>query len=342
MPGFPSLSEYLTPLADANPQRRAVIDTVLLLAAAGVEIAALVAKGPLAGQMGAVLATHADGDQQKQLDFITNEIIINTLKKCPVAWMGSEENEDPVALAPEQPLAVNIDPLDGSSNIDTNVSIGTIFSILPNEGETPLLQPGAKQLAAGYVIYGPQTALVLTLGEGTQIFWLDQETKTFRLVKRSVSVPPVTREYAINASNFRHWDAPMQHYVIDCTAGVDGPRRADFNMRWIGSLVADAFRILARGGIYIYPGDARKGYRDGRLRLLYEANPIAMIMEQAGGAASTGTGRILDVKPHSLHQRVPLVFGSRAEVEEVVHYHTQPQSIGERSPLFAQRGLFRT
>ncbi len=342
MSGFPSLSEYLAALQDSDVQRRAVADTILSLAAAGIEIAALVAKGPLAGQMAAVRSTHADGDPQKQLDFITNEIITKALKNSPVAWMGSEELENPIALNAGHPIVVNVDPLDGSSNIDTNVSIGTVFSILPGENSAALLQPGSKQLAAGYIIYGPQTALVLTIGEGTHIFWLDPETKTFLLVKRNVSIPEETREYAINSSNFRHWDPPMQDYVIDCKAGVDGPRHADFNMRWIGSLVADAFRILTRGGIYIYPADARKGYGSGRLRLLYEASPIAMIMEQAGGAASTGTARILDLQPESLHQRVPLVFGSRKEVEEVIHYHIRPKSIGERSPLFAQRGLFRT
>jgi fructose-1,6-bisphosphatase I len=237
---------------------------------------------------------------------------------------------------------VNVDPLDGSSNIDTNVSIGTIFSILPNEGEQPLLQPGIKQLAAGYIIYGPQTAMVLTVGDGTHIFFVDPDTKTFLLVRRNVAVPPDTKEYGVNSSNFRHWDAGMKNYKNDVIAGKDGPRKKDFNMRWIGSLVADAFRILTRGGVYIYPGDMRENYKDGRLRLLYEANPIGMIMEQAGATCSTGSERILEIVPVKLHQRVPLIFGSRNEVAEIEHQIQAPLGTGERSPLFGQRGLLRT
>jgi fructose-1,6-bisphosphatase I len=267
---------------------------------------------------------------------------MRALKNSPVAWMGSEEDKDPQALNEGAPLAVNIDPLDGSSNIDTNVSIGTIFSILPAQGENPLLQPGRNQLAAGYVIYGPQTALVLTLGEGTHIFWLHPCGEEFLLVKQNVQIPPKTREYAINSSNFRFWDDAIQAYVIDCTLGEDGPRHADFNTRWIASLVAESFRIFSRGGIYIYPDDSRSAYTKGRLRLVYEANPIAMLTEQAGGACTTGTERILDIEPSSLHQRVALVFGSKTEVEEIVHYYRAPHSLGGRSPLFGQRGLFRT
>ena len=240
------------------------------------------------------------------------------------------------------PLAVNVDPLDGSSNIDTNLTVGTIFSILPAEGPSPLLQPGHTQLAAGFIIYGPQTALVLTVGQGTHMFWLAPGAEDFLLVKRNVQIPAVAREYAINGSNFRFWDDAIKAYVIDCTLGEDGPRKANFNTRWLASLVAEAFRILTRGGIYLYPDDTRKGYTKGRLRLLYEANPIALLTEQAGGACTTGTQRMLDVAPASLHQRVALVFGSKNEVEEVAHYYSAPHSPGNRSPLFAQRGLFRT
>ncbi|MDZ4790929.1 MAG: class 1 fructose-bisphosphatase [Hyphomicrobiales bacterium] len=342
MTGFPNLNVYLSNWAGSDAQRLAVLHTVSALADAGLKIAALIAKGPLAGQMAQVLGAHADGDSQKQLDFLTNQMVLEALTLSPVAFVGSEEDEAAITLNASAPLAVNIDPLDGSSNIDTNVSIGTIFSILPAAGPGSLLQPGTAQLAAGYIVYGPQTAMVLTVGAGTQIFWVDPETREWRLAKANVIIPPETREYAVNSSNFRHWDAPMQSYIADLKLGADGPRKVDFNMRWIGSLVADAFRILTRGGIYLYPGDARKGYRDGRLRLLYEGAPIAMIIEQAGGSCIDGTCRVMDVRATSLHQRTPLIFGSRNEVAEAGHYHTTPPAMGENSPLFVRRGLFRT
>ncbi len=337
-----TLRAHLAGWAGADAKKHAVAETVNGLAGAGIEIARIIALGPLAGDLATKRGDHADGDTQKELDFLSNKIVTEALRCAPVAWMGSEEDEKPVALNAQAPLAVNVDPLDGSSNIDTNVSIGTIFSILPSSGVTPLLQPGRNQLAAGYIIYGPQTAIVLSLGQGTNIFWLDPKTGEFLLARSNIKIPPVTREYAVNSSNFRYWDDAIKAYVIDCKLGADGPRKADFNMRWIGSLVADAFRILTRGGIYVYPGDARKGYANGRLRLLYEANPIAMLIEQAGGSCTTGTTRMLDVEALSLHQRVPLVFGSKSEVEEVAHYYREPHSLGDRSPLFSQRGLFRT
>ncbi len=338
-----ALREHLTEWSGSDIRRATVAQTIVNLAEAGVEMARLIAQGPLAGDMAMTRGTHSEGtDTQKELDFVTHEMVTKALKKSPVAWMGSEEGADPLALNEGAPLAVNVDPLDGSSNIDTNLTVGTIFSILPAEGPSPLLQPGRNQLAAGYIIYGPQTALVLTLGQGTHIFWLAPGGEEFLLVKRNVQIPAVTREYAINASNFRFWDDAIKAYVIDCTLGEDGPRRANFNTRWLASLVAEAFRILTRGGIYIYPDDIRQGYTKGRLRLLYEANPIALLTEQAGGACTTGTQRMLDVEPVSLHQRVALVFGSKTEVEEVAHYYRAPHSPGNRSPLFAQRGLFRT
>jgi fructose-1,6-bisphosphatase I len=337
-----TLGEHLAEWAGDDARRRAMADTIKNLAKAGVEIARIVALGPLAGEMGTKRADHADGDTQKELDFLSNKIVTDALRASPVAWMGSEEDEMAVPLNAGAPLAVNVDPLDGSSNIDTNVSIGTIFSILPSKPASPLLQPGRNQLAAGYIIYGPQTGLVLTVGEGTHKFWLDPRSGEFLLLKANVEVPKVTREYGVNSSNFRHWDDSIKAYVLDCTLGAEGPRKDDFNTRWIGSLVADAFRILVRGGIYIYPADGRKGYTSGRLRLLYEANPIAMIMEQAGGACTTGTQRMLDIEPVSLHQRVPLIFGSKTEVDEVTHYYRDPHTLGDHSPLFSQRGLFRT
>jgi fructose-1,6-bisphosphatase I len=338
-----ALRGYLAEWAGGEALKAAVAETIVNLAQAGVEISRLIAQGPLAGDMAALRDSQGGGaDDQKQLDFVTHQIVISALKQSPVAWLGSEEDKDALPLNPGAALAVNADPLDGSSNIDTNVSVGTIFSILPAVGAEPLLQPGRNQLAAGYIIYGPQTALVLTVGEGTHIFWLHPGGEEFLLVKRNVQIPPVTREYAVNASNFRFWDDAIKAYVIDCTLGEDGPRHANYNTRWIASLVAEAFRILTRGGVYLYPDDNRNGYTKGRLRLLYEANPIAMLTEQAGGACTTGLQRMLDIEPASLHQRVALVFGSKNEVEEIAHYYKAPHSPGNRSPLFAQRGLFRS
>ena len=343
MGSYATLRDHLAEWAGEDAQRRAVADTVTNLAKAGVEIARIVALGPLAGDMEPKCGDQVEGDDlQKELDFLANKIVADALKASPVAWMGSEEDEMAVPLNPGAPLAANVDPLDGSSNIDANVATGTIFSILPTRATSPLLQPGRNQIAAGYIIYGPQTGMVLTLGKGTHIFWLDPRNGEYMLVKANVQAPAVTREYAINASNFRHWDDSIKAYAVDCTLGLDGPRRDNFNMRWSGSLVADAFRILVRGGIYIYPADGRKGYTSGRLRLMYEANPIAMIMEQAGGACTTGTQPMMDVEPVSIHQRVPLVFGSKTEVEEIAHYYRDTHSLGDHSPLFSKRGLFRS
>ncbi|MFY9639607.1 MAG: class 1 fructose-bisphosphatase [Rhodomicrobium sp.] len=338
-----ALREHLAEWSGSDTRRAAVAQTIVNLAEAGAEIARLIAQGPLAGDMAVMRGTHAQGtDTQKELDFLTHEMVMKALKKSPVAWVGSEEDADPLPLNEGAPLAVNVDPLDGSSNIDTNLTVGTIFSILPAEGPSPLLQPGHNQLAAGFIIYGPQTALVLTVGQGTHMFWLAPGGEDFLLVKPNVQIPAAAREYAINASNFRFWDDAIKAYVIDCTLGEDGPRNANFNTRWVASLVAEAFRIFTRGGIYLYPDDDRKGYTKGRLRLLYEANPIAMLTEQAGGACTTGIQRMLDLEPTSLHQRVALVFGSKTEVEEVAHYYQAPHSPGNRSPLFGQSGLFRT
>jgi fructose-1,6-bisphosphatase I len=337
MAAYPTLREHLTGWSGQDRLRLAVAETILHLADAGIEMARIIAQGPLAGEMAAKRGEFGSGDTQKELDFVTNRIVTDALKKSPVAWMGSEEDEEAQALNAGAPLAVNVDPLDGSSNIGTNVSIGTIFSILPAGRPSPLLQPGRSQLAAGYIIYGPQTAIVLTLGEGTHIFWLAPDTGNFLLAKRDIQIPPVTREYAVNASNFRYWDDAMKSYITGCMLGSDGPRKTDFNMRWVGSLVADAFRILTRGGIFLYPGDSRKGYAKGRLRLLYEASPIAMIVEQAGGACTTGTERVLDLVPSSLHQRVPLIFGSKSEVEEVGHCYREGRSPAAGSALFSQR-----
>ncbi len=339
---YPTLREHLAEWPGTDARKSAVTDTVVQLAHAGAAIARLMAKGPLRGGMTERRGAEEGGEPQKTAGFVIHEIVTNALKQSPAAWMVSDEAKDAVALNAGAPLAVNVHPLDGSSEIDVNLPAGTIFSILPADGPSPPLQPGRNQLAAGYILYGQRTALVLTLGQGTHVFWLVPDTGEFVLARQNVQIPRVTREYAINSSNFRFWEDAIKAYIIDCKLGAEGPRKANFSMHWLASLLAEAFRILTRGGIYLYPGDLRQGYANGHLRLLHEANPIAMLTEQAGGACTTGTGRMLDIEPASLHQRVPLVFGSKTEVEEVAHYYREPHSLGARSPLFAQRGLFRS
>lgn len=343
----PNLQTYLEVWSNGDDERTAVAETVCAIAGVCAELSGIIASGPLAGNLADVVGDNADGDAQKELDVRAHDLFVQALRAAPVAVMGSEESAEPVPLTQGMPLAVAVDPLDGSSNIDTNVSIGTIFSILPTaqgtngSGASALLQPGRRQRAAGFVIYGPRTALVLSLGRGTQIFTLDRGTQSFLLTDPDVVIPLARREYAINASNYRHWDEAVQSYIDDLVSGAEGPRGENFNMRWIASLVAEAFRIFRRGGIFLYPRDRRPGYQNGRLRLVYEANPIAFVAEQAGGGATDGEHDILDIPPESLHQRVPLVFGSRDKVERVARYHRDPHSIGERSPLFGRRSLFR-
>jgi fructose-1,6-bisphosphatase I len=260
--------------------------------------------------------------------------------------IASEEEDVPVAV--EESYSGNyivvFDPLDGSSNIDINMTVGTIFSILPAPDDLALAfhQRGSAQLAAGFVTYGPQTSLVLTLGEGVDIFTLDRKSGCFRLARSALQISETCEEFAINASNRRHWEQPVRAFVDECLAGVEGQANHNFNMRWVGSLVAEAYRILTRGGVFLYPSDARPGYGDGRLRLVYEAHPMAYIIEQAGGSASTGRERILELSAQSLHQRVPLIMGSSNEVQRVEELHCDPLLVASVSaPLFARRGFFR-
>lgn len=351
---FESLEAVLSRWAADEPARRDLAAAILSLARGFVEISALVADGPLAGDLAGAVGGNIQGETQKLLDLRANAIMIEAARRAPVAAVASEELDHPLVLAPRAPLLLAVDPLDGSSNIDTNVSIGTIFSLLPApadfpalapesgemDGHAPFLQPGRAQLAAGYAVYGPQTALVLTLRAGTMIFTLDRAKGTFFLTTPAAQIPERTTEFAINASNSRHWDDPIRIYVEDCLAGSDGVRGENFNMRWIASLVADCHRILVRGGVYLYPSDRRKGYHEGRLRLLYEANPVSLLIEEAGGLSSTGTISILDVEPQALHQRVPFLFGSRAEIDRIEHHHLHRHAT-DRSPLFGKRGLFR-
>jgi fructose-1,6-bisphosphatase I len=341
MTAYETLHACLARWSQGSAIRADVAEAVECIAASAAEIAVRISHGPLLGHLGAAMGGNHDGDDQKALDIWANDRLIEALGAANVAFVASEELKTAVALKVDGSIAVAMDPLDGSSNIDTNVSIGTIFSILPASGETTFLQPGTAQRAAGYVIYGPQCALVLTLGEGTAIYTLDPETRGFRLTTVRVTIQPESDEYAINASNYRHWSEGVQAYIDDCIAGADGPRGANVNMRWIASLVAEAHRILARGGVFLYPRDSRKGYSRGRLRLVYEANPIAFLIEQAGGQAIDGRERILDIVPAALHQRTPLIFGSAGEIDRIARYKADPNTMFERSPLFGRRGLLR-
>ncbi|MEZ5932014.1 MAG: class 1 fructose-bisphosphatase [Alphaproteobacteria bacterium] len=337
------LDTALEPFARQSTACAAAAEAIHAILSAAIRLEALIAKGPLAGALGEEIGENTDGDRQKALDLIADDLFARALASAPVAVIGSEEQEAPAILDPAAPVAVAIDPLDGSSNVDTNISVGTIFSILPmvDDPAAAMLQPGRRQLAAGFVIYGPQTCLALTLGAGTDIYTLDRESGRFLRTREKIRIPPESSEYAINASNARHWEEPVRAYIDDNVAGAEGPRGKNFNMRWIASLVAEAYRILIRGGIFLYPGDRRPGYEEGRLRLVYEASPLAMIIEQAGGLATDGENRILDLQPKTLHQRVPLVFGSSTKVERVRAFHDGTLPGGERSPLFGRRGLFR-
>jgi fructose-1,6-bisphosphatase I len=266
------------------------------------------------------------------------------LHDVPVAAILSEESALPEILNPLAPLCVAIDPLDGSANLENNISVGTIFSIRPrgNDVLSTFFEPGTAQCAAGFVVYGPQTTLVLALNARVDIFILDRRARQFLLIARGVRVAPDTPEFAINASNRRHWHGPIRTYIDECLAGTNGGGEADFNMRWIGSLVAESLRILVRGGVFLYPADARPGYREGRLRLLYEAHPMALVMEWAGGAATTGRRRILELGARTPHQRVPLIMGSLRGVRDVaaIHEGIEPMFDNSDAPLFARRGLF--
>jgi fructose-1,6-bisphosphatase I len=292
-----------------------------------------VGKGALGDVLGAAGSENVQGEIQKKLDIISNEILLQANEwGGHLAAMASEEMESfhPIPNRyPKGEYLLLFDPLDGSSNIDVNVTIGTIFSVLkaPEEMKEPteqdFLQPGTKQVAAGYAVYGPQTMLVLTTGNGVNCFTLDREMGSWVMTQRDIRIPDETAEYAINSSNSRHWFPPVKHYIGELEAGKEGPRGKNFNMRWIASMVADVHRILNRGGIFMYPADAREPDKPGKLRLMYEANPMSMIIEQAGGAATDGHSRILDIQPGKLHQRVPVFLGSKSEVERVTIYHRE-------------------
>ena len=328
-----SLTRYLVEkqrLDDHIPgQLRLLLEVV---ARACKTISHAVNKGALGGVLGSAGSENVQGEVQKKLDIIANEVLIEANEwGGHLAAMASEEMNNIYLIPNRYPRGeylLLIDPLDGSSNIDVNVSIGTIFSVLRMpEGdrgveEQDFLQPGKCQVAAGYCVYGPQTTLVLTVGDGVAMFTLDREMGSFVLTQDAVQIPADTREFAINMSNMRHWDAPVKRYIDECLAGKDGPRAKDFNMRWVASMVADVHRIMTRGGIFMYPWDKREPNKPGKLRLMYEANPMGWLVEQAGGAATNGKQRILDIKPTQLHERVSVILGSKNEVERVTSYHS--------------------
>jgi fructose-1,6-bisphosphatase I/sedoheptulose-1,7-bisphosphatase len=347
-----TLNQFLIEERRAHPGATGGLNALVLdVALACKAIAKRVAYGAIDGLLGSVGTANVQGEAQQKLDVLANDIFIRANEwGGRLAGMVSEEMEAPLVIPPQYPKGrylLVFDPLDGSSNIDVNVAVGSIFSILhaPSPGTEAtvedFLQPGSKQVCAGYAIYGPSTMLVVTVGNGVHAFTLDPQLGEFILTHPSISIPPAASEFAINASNSRFWEPAVRRYVDECLAGKTGPRGKDFNMRWIASLVAETHRILMRGGVFLYPRDTKEPAKPGRLRLLYEANPISFIIEQAGGFASTGRDRIMTIAPKGLHERIPLVFGSREEVERIEAYHSEQGPADYDAPLFGIRGLFR-
>jgi fructose-1,6-bisphosphatase len=351
--GRTTLSKFLIQQLEGIEGSRDLGALLIDVAAAVKTISSMAAKGALGGFLGKAGTENVQGEQQVKLDVASNDVI---LKSCEwgglVAGMASEELDDPYPIPAEFPrgrFLLVFDPLDGSSNADVNVSVGTIFSILRHDKKDApkvedFLQKGIEQVAAGYAIYGPSTMLVLTVGKGTHGFTLDREVGNFILTHPDLRIPEDTSEFAINTSNARFWEIPVHRYVTECQDGKSGERGRDFNMRWIASMVAEVHRILVRGGVFMYPRDTRDPEKPGRLRLMYEASPISFLVEQAGGAASTGRARLMELLPHQLHQRVPVILGSKNEVERIVRYHWEhDKGIDRRysSPLFNERSLFR-
>ena len=327
-----TLSRYLIEAQRDNHINADLRFLIEVVARACKAISISIGKGALSGVLGEAGSDNVQGEAQKKLDVISNEILLEANEwGGHLAAMASEEMDHPHPIPhryPKGEYLLMFDPLDGSSNIDINVSVGTIFSVLRcPEGMEPteqaFLQPGTQQLAAGYALYGPNTLLVLTIGQGVHCFTLDREVGSFVLTQENLRIPEDTKEFAINMSNQRFWEAPVQRYVGELLQGKEGVRGKDFNMRWVASMVADVHRILTRGGLFMYPLDSKTAEKGGKLRLLYEANPMSLIVEQAGGAATTGRQRILDLQPTQLHQRVPVVLGSKNEVKRVTAYHLE-------------------
>lgn len=340
------LGSSLREWAGNDATRGAVVATIAAIAATSAVQAGALRQAMLRGDHDDSTGNNTDGDRQRRIDVDAHDAFVAALAGSPVAALASEEAEGVLPLTAGAPLLVAIDPLDGSANLAVDGPVGMIFSIRPTPGgrdatADDFLTAGTAQLGAGMVLFGPATVLALTVGDGTDVFALDELAGCFRRIHQRVQTPAGTREFAINSSNSRHWSAAMRSYVTDLTEGTDGPREADFNMRWFGALVADAYRILLRGGVFLYPDDGRAGYTKGRLRLVYEAQPIAMLFEQSGGAATDGSRRILELTAGHLHARTPLVFGSADKVARVARYRELVGNDPERAPLFGTRGLFR-
>ena len=322
----PTLREYLAnPKGDGNPAPRELSVLIEAISDSCRTISYLVSRGALADVLGSAGTGNVQGEEQKQLDVLANDELMAMAKATGViAAAASEEEDEARAFTPGAPYLLLFDPLDGSSNIDVNVSIGTIFSVLTaraGEGAAPFLQTGRSQVAAGYCVYGPQTTLVLTLGSGVVAFTMDPPTGQWVQTSANIRIPEKTKEFSINMSNMRHWADPVRTYVDECLAGETGARAKNFNMRWIASMVADVHRILSRGGVFLYPWDKREPGKPGKLRLMYEANPMSLLVEQAGGKSFEGKLQILDVQPTCLHQRVSVMLGSKEEVERLETLH---------------------
>ena len=348
-----TLTQFLIEERRRHPGASGELNSLILdVALACKAIAKRVAYGALGDVLGAAATTNVQGETQQKLDLVANDLFLRANEWGGlVSGMVSEELEEPHLIPERYPRGkylLAFDPLDGSSNIDVNVAVGSIFSILrarkPGANATveDFLQPGSEQVCAGYAIYGPTTMIVLTVGTGVYGFTLEPQLGEFILTQQSIQVPAAAKEFAINASNSRFWEPAVTRYVDECLAGSTGPRGKDFNMRWVASLVAETHRILSRGGVFLYPRDTKDPAKPGRLRLLYEANPVAFIIEQAGGLASTGRARILDITPEDLHQRIALIFGAREEVERIEQYHRDHNVVDDEAPLYGTRGLFRT
>jgi fructose-1,6-bisphosphatase I len=357
--GRTTLSKFLIDTLDRNPSpvQASGLSALLIDVAASIKtISAQLTKGALGGNYGTAATINTHGEEQKKLDIVTNDIF---LQHCEwdglLAGMVSEEMEDVYAIPPEYPRGdylLAFDPLDGSSNIDINGVVGSIFSVLRVPAgleagaaaiDSAFLRPGYEQVAAGYAVYGPSTMLVISVGNGTHGFTLDREVGNFVLTHSDIRIPEDTCEFAINASNERFWEPPVRRYVQECKDGRSGCRERDFNMRWIASMVAEVHRILMRGGVFMYPRDFKTPAMQGRLRLLYEASPMSFLVEQAGGMSTTGRERILDVQPRALHERVPVILGSKNEVERIARYHADYDRGEDKpytSPLFSRRSLF--
>ncbi|WP_454715769.1 class 1 fructose-bisphosphatase [Caulobacter segnis] len=318
MTTFVDLAAWLA----AEPADAALKDVVQTVAQTCAQISRVVASGALSGSLGAAGSTNVQDEEQKKLDVITNDMLSDALKACaPVAGLASEELEEVEPTGRVGGYLVTFDPLDGSSNIDVNVSVGTIFSVLPAPAdhaptEADFLLSGRNQVAAGYAVYGPQTMLVITLSGGVNGFTLNADGQ-WLLTHPAIAIKADTAEFAINMSNQRHWAPPVRRYIDGCLLGKDGPRAKNFNMRWVASMVADVHRIMMRGGVFMYPWDAREPDKPGKLRLMYEANPMSLLVERAGGKSTEAVTDILDIQPTKLHQRVPVVLGSANEVEVI-------------------------